>query len=142
MKLFFTLSTVLLLSASSPAPDQPYIQLTEMAAQSQKRIAVYFSGSDWCANCHQFKKKYLDQSAVQQTLQDHYVYYIADFPQRKKLSKEETAMNEALAEKLNPEGIFPLLVIADDQLNPLATIRNGIAFESALQTLNSNLKAK
>ncbi len=35
----------------------------------------------------------------------------ADFPQRTKLSKEQTGWNEKLAEEFNPEGIFPYLLL-------------------------------
>ena len=36
---------------------------------------------------------------------------VADFPQRAKLAKEVVEQNEALAEKYNPKGVFPNLVL-------------------------------
>lgn len=91
--------------------------LQARAVAENKHIVVYFSGSDWCSVCHKFKKGFLSAPMVDSLLQNHFVYYVADFPQRKKLDKETTSLNEDLAERLNPDGIFPLLVIADSALN-------------------------
>lgn len=40
----------------------------------------------------------------------------ADFPRKKTnaLSKEQTAENEKLAEKYNPNGQFPLIILLDE----------------------------
>ncbi len=113
-------------------------RLSGDARQHQKGIAVYFSGSDWCTNCHRFRHNVLEQDTVKALLDHGYVYYIADFPQRKKLAREEIALNEALAEKLNPEGVFPVLVLTDSNWNVKARIYNGNALDGILQKLKSN----
>lgn len=100
----------------APADQQKLKHFTEQAKKEHKYIAVYFSGSDWCVHCHAFDKQVLQRASVQQLLQEHYIFYNADFPQRKKLTADEQRQNEAWAEALNPEGLFPLLVICDEQL--------------------------
>lgn len=100
----------------APADQQKLSRFTEQAMKEHKYIAVYFSGSDWCVHCHAFDKQVLQKASVLQLLQEHYIYYNADFPQRKKLAAEEQQLNAAWAEALNPEGLFPLLVICDEQL--------------------------
>lgn len=90
--------------------------LQEQARQKQRNIAVYFSGSDWCASCHQFKNKVLSQPAIDSVLTQGYVFYVADFPQRRKLADSTRTLNDFLAEKLNPGGIFPSLIVADENL--------------------------
>lgn len=109
--------------------------LQTKAKSENKHIAVYFSGSDWCSICHQFKKKVLDAKEVDSLLNNKYVYHNADFPQRKKLEKELTATNEELAEKLNKEGVFPLLVIVDSDWNIKAKFRGTAKTEEVLVAL-------
>jgi thioredoxin-related protein len=114
--------------------------LQEKAKTSQKNIVVYFSGSDWCSVCHKFKKSLLAQPKVDSLLNSNYVYYVADFPQRSKLDAATTELNEALAERLNPEGVFPLLVIADEQLNIKESITARTPESESLQKLNQHKK--
>lgn len=107
------------------------------AQQEKKNIVVYFSGSDWCSVCHKFKKSFLAQSKVDSLLNNHYVYYVADFPQRSKQDKETVTLNETLAEKLNPEGVFPLLVIADADLK----IKEKITAKTPVEVAEKHLES-
>jgi thioredoxin-related protein len=114
--------------------------LQSKATQSQKNIAIYFCGSDWCSVCNNFKKSFLSNPKVDSLLKNNYVYYMADFPQRTKLEKSIVELNEALAEKLNPEGHFPKLVITDEQLKIKVVIFKNEAFETAYLKLENNSK--
>lgn len=137
MKYLILLLSFFTLSAFHPVAEHEAGELGKQAQAANKNIAVYFSGSDWCVNCYGFKKKYLENESIKVILENDFIYYNADFPQRKKLAKEIVAVNEALAEKLNPEGIFPLLVIADAQLNILSTISPGEQADAAYQKIES-----
>ncbi len=112
--LFMKYSILTLLASLFLANDASFLQ--EQARQKQQNIAVYFSGSDWCASCHKFKEKVLSQPTIDALLTKRYVFYVADFPQRKKLADSTRLLNEFLAEKLNPAGIFPSLIVADEHL--------------------------
>lgn len=90
--------------------------LQEKAKEKHQNIAVYFSGSDWCSSCHQFREKVLSQPGIDSLLKHGYVFYIADFPQRKKLPDSTRVLNDFLAEKLNPSGVFPALILTDENL--------------------------
>lgn len=114
--------------------------LQVQAKEQHKNIAVYFCGSDWCTICHQFRQGFLETPAVDSVLKDGYVYYLADFPQRKKLEASVQAFNNTLAEKLNTNGVFPLLVIADENLNIKSLITKGIDYKVSYQTLIANQK--
>lgn len=83
-----------------------------------KPVLVYFSGSDWCGSCMQFKKNILADSAFAAYLSASFAYYNADFPVRKKQDKQTVADNELLSERYNTEGSYPAIVIvsADGQL--------------------------
>jgi thioredoxin-related protein len=79
--------------------------------QTGKSKLIVFSGSDWCKNCIVFKKKVLSNPDFEVFVRDRLEIITADFPQRTTLSKELIAHNEALAEKYNPNGEFPRIVL-------------------------------
>jgi thioredoxin-related protein len=85
------------------------------ATEKGKYILLNFSGSDWCGPCMKLKKEVLDSEAFLKFAEDKLVLVRADFPRNKKnkLSPEQTKQNEALAEKYNREGKFPLTVLID-----------------------------
>jgi len=87
---------------------------TEAAAEN-KYILLNFSGSDWCAPCIKLKKEVFESEAFTAVAEKQLVLLRADFPRAKKnqLSKELTKHNEALAERYNPSGKFPLTVLLD-----------------------------
>lgn len=77
---------------------------------------LVFSGSDWCIPCIQLEKTILSDSSFLHYAEAHLELVRADFPQRKKLSKEQQKQNEALAAQYNPEGAFPkMLLLHPDQ---------------------------
>lgn len=96
----------------------------EKANQENKNVVLYFSGSDWCGACLKFKKNVLDTDEFLQFSNEKFIFVTLDFPQRSKatdtFSMEE---KEKLAEKYNPKGTFPLLVILDKNGNTLKEIR-------------------
>ena len=83
------------------------------ATAKSKYILLNFSGSDWCGPCIKLKKEVLDSEEFLKFAEDKLVLVRADFPRNKKnkLSSEQTKQNEALAEKYNTEGKFPLTVL-------------------------------
>lgn len=85
------------------------------ATEKSKYILLNFSGSDWCGPCMKLKKEVLDSEEFLKFAEDKLVLVRADFPRNKKnrLSPEQTKQNEALAEKYNNEGKFPLTVLID-----------------------------
>jgi thioredoxin-related protein len=91
-------------------------QATAEAAKSHKLILINFSGSDWCGPCIRERKEIFEKEAFQNYAADHLVLVRADFPRQKKnqLTKEQTKLNEALADKYNPEGKFPYTLLVDE----------------------------
>lgn len=90
-------------------------QAIKIAKSEHKLILLNFSGSDWCAPCIATKREYFGSDAFSAIAKDNLVLLNADFPRKKKnqLSSEQTAKNEALAEKYNKEGNFPLTLLMD-----------------------------
>ena len=86
-----------------------------LAAKYDKKILMYFSGSDWCKPCILLKKEILETEAFLTFAKENLILLEVDFPQKKKnrLSKEQMESNEALAERYNLQGAFPLIVVTD-----------------------------
>lgn len=87
------------------------------AEQSHKFILLNFCGSDWCGPCIKLKKDIFESADFGQYANDHLVLVRADFPRLKKNQPDarQTAHNEALAEKYNNQGKFPLTVLIDSE---------------------------
>lgn len=85
------------------------------ASQRNRYILLNFSGSDWCAPCIRLKNEFFLSTAFIEFSEQNLVLANADFPRLKKnqLEKNQVQHNEALAEKYNPEGRFPLTVLLD-----------------------------
>lgn len=86
-----------------------------LANAEDKPIVLVFSGSDWCAPCIRLKKQILESEEFKAYASEHYVMYNADFPRKKKneLPQALAEANTSLAEKYNPKGHFPLVVVLD-----------------------------
>ncbi len=88
----------------------------KLSQESQKPVLLIFSGSDWCAPCIRFQKTVLASEQFQHYASDHLILLKVDFPQRKKLESEMVMQNERLADRYNPKGQFPhILLLRPDQ---------------------------
>ena len=87
------------------------------AEESNKKLILVFSGSDWCIPCIKLEKEIWENSSFIQYAEQHYVLFRADFPKRKKNKLPETIqqLNDRLASEYNPKGYFPLVVVLDPQ---------------------------
>jgi len=81
------------------------------ARQSGKKVLVIFSGSDWCLPCIRLEKNILTDSSFLQFARERLVMVEADFPQRKKIPPPLKAQYESLADRFDPEGAFPKIVL-------------------------------
>jgi thioredoxin-related protein len=83
------------------------------ARQQGRSILLNFSGSDWCIPCIRLTKDVFEQAPFQQYAAANLVLVRADFPRLKKNqpAKDQVKHNEALAEKYNPAGVFPLTLL-------------------------------
>lgn len=112
-----TLFIVLFFSVLINAQETKTLQNSfNQAKQEHKKVLLYFSGSDWCAPCIKFKKTFIQNEAFQSFASENLIVVNADFPRLKKnaLSAEQTTENEKLADKYNANGIFPLVLLLDE----------------------------
>lgn len=85
----------------------------EEARDQHKMVVLNFSGSDWCAPCFLLKKEIFESKEFGDFADSRLVLVRADFPRQKRnqLPGEQLKYNEALAEKYNPSGKFPLTLL-------------------------------
>lgn len=125
---------VLLLCFAGPAQAQHFeTDFTEAKAKSKeegKTIVLVFSGSDWCKPCIRLKKEILLAPTFTDFSEKNLVVVNLDFPFRKKneLPPAQKQHNESLAERYNPQGDFPLVLI----LNPDESIAKSIPYKVSM----------
>jgi thioredoxin-related protein len=88
---------------------------TKKAKEEKKFVLLNFSGSDWCIPCIRMHKEIFDTDGFKEMAGRKLVLVNADFPRLKKNqpSKEQQKANEAMADKYNASGKFPLTVLLD-----------------------------
>lgn len=82
---------------------------------SDRPLLVSFAGSDWCKPCIMLTREIFETDEFRSYAQENLVLVMADFPRLKKnkLTAQQAAENEKLAELYNKEGSFPLVVLVD-----------------------------
>ena len=110
--LFLTLSSTLF---SQPRWQSNFENARTKAKRDNKPIILNFSGSDWCGPCIKMTRDIFDKDSFINYANSHLVMVRADFPRSKnnQLDPKQTKHNEALAEKYNPQGKFPLTLLLD-----------------------------
>ncbi|HYJ65191.1 MAG TPA: thioredoxin family protein [Parafilimonas sp.] len=105
-------STILFLNASW---QTDFERAKSQAKTENKFILLNFSGSDWCGPCIRLHKEIFDSEVFTKYADENLVLVNADFPRLKKnmLSKEQQKQNDALADKYNTDGAFPLTLLLD-----------------------------
>lgn len=122
--IFFSLFVFLAFSQNG---QTNYQKAAEQAKAEQKAMIIVFSGSDWCAPCIKLDRT-VWQSDVFAKASENWIIYKADFPKKKQnqLGSELKAQNEKLAEKYNPNGIFPLVVM----IQPSGKVLGQLSYEA------------
>lgn len=113
------------------------------AVEQKRPLLLIFSGSDWCAPCIRFNREVLSDTGVEAFLNDRVIIVHADFPQRTTLPTTLVERNEQLAERYNPKGDFPqvLLVNPDKSVRTLLT-HTGATPASFIEEVKLSLNRK
>ena len=98
----------------------------EKAKVEEKPILMVFAGSDWCKPCILLEREVFQHEAFNNFAEKELVLLKLDFPRKRKnaIPKEIKAQHEKLAEKYNPEGAFPLVLLLNYQGEVLQTIQH------------------
>ena len=115
MRLLFSIITFF--SMSTLQWGNNYDQAIQTAKKEHKYILLNFSGSDWCGPCIKLHKEVFTTDQFELLAKDKLVLINADFPRYKKnqLTSTQQKSNDALAEKYNSKGVFPLTVLINTE---------------------------
>lgn len=92
-----------------------YTEAVAGAKEQHKTILLVFAGSDWCAPCKKLDATIWKSDNFRSYAKENYVLYKADFPRKRanRLPDAVAEQNSGLAEKYNPNGYFPLVLLLD-----------------------------
>lgn len=98
----------------------------QKAKEETKPILMVFAGSDWCKPCIMLEREVFENETFKNFAKEKLVLLKLDFPRKRKnaIPKEIKAQHEKLAEKYNPEGAFPLVLVLNPQGDVLHTIQH------------------
>jgi len=84
-----------------------------LASKKNQNIVLVFQGSDWCGPCIKLDREIWSTDIFKEFSKSHFVMLKADFPRKKanQLDSEQIQRNTLLAEKYNPAGYFPFVVV-------------------------------
>lgn len=87
----------------------------QIALKEHKHILLTFSGSDWCGPCIRMHKEIFESQVFRQMADEELVLVQADFPRMKKnqLPAAQQKLNNAAADRYNPQGKFPYTLLLD-----------------------------
>jgi FAD:protein FMN transferase len=123
-RLLSTLVILFILLDGSSLFAQALCNESEAFAKSKelnRPVFLVFSGSDWCIPCIRFDKEIMADSSFIKYAGENLVVLVAEFPQKKKLPPETISQNDKLAEKYNPNGLFPHLLLLSPDGNVITT---------------------
>ena len=129
MKFFIHVFVLLMcLSTFSQNWEVSYDNSIKRAKEESKKLLVVFQGSDWCGPCIKLSKEIWSTEFFIDYSDKSYVMLQVDFPRRKKnsLSESQKEQNAVLAEKFNPRGYFPFVVV----LNSSGKLIGEIGYEN------------
>lgn len=113
----FLFAVLLLISqVITPVWLLDFSEAQQQAKEEHKQLLLNFSGSDWCGPCIRLTKDVFQSPEFQELAAKELVLVRADFPRSKKnqLSAEQQLKNNALAERYNSKGSFPLTLLLDE----------------------------
>ncbi|GGE30711.1 thioredoxin family protein [Psychroflexus planctonicus] len=127
-KIFFLLFICISFTSIAQNWQLDFEQAKQQAQQEKKNILLVFSGSDWCAPCIKLDHEIWQSDVFEAHARENLVMVKADFPKRKnnQLPEEQSKKNAALAERYNPNGYFPFVIL----LNAKGEIINQLGYKN------------
>ena len=103
-----------------------YRTAQQRALRENKKILIFFSGSDWCEQGRALDRDLFRTDAFQRLAAEKYVLYNADFPKYTKLGYEAEERNRRLASRY---GItrFPAVIVVEPKFGTLLVKQVGLS---------------
>jgi protein disulfide-isomerase len=108
----FSIVTLALPAAEAPGWTTDYKAALEQAKADDRRVFLFFTGSDWCSWCKRLNKEILSTPEFTKFAGEKLVLVELDFPRSKSQPKAVKAQNGQLAQQFKIEG-YPTVIILD-----------------------------
>ena len=102
-----------------------YQTAKKQAIRQNKKILIFFSGSDWCEAGRRLNRDLFRTRTFQDLADRKYVLYNADFPKYTRLGQETEESNRRLAARYGIHR-FPAIVVAEPKFGSLLVKQVGI----------------
>jgi thioredoxin-related protein len=116
MKKIFLMMVLLGVALAARAEDLAWLtdaaKAQEQAKAEKKLVLLDFTGSDWCGWCIRLHKEVFSKPEFAEYAKKNLVLVEVDFPNKKKLSKEQQEANQALQKKYAVRG-YPTIILLD-----------------------------
>lgn len=112
-----TFAALALISANAAESLTWLTDLPKAQAQAKtekKLVMLDFTGSDWCGWCIKLNNEVFSKPEFAEYAKKNLVCVEVDFPNKKKLSAQQVAANDALAKKYDIKG-YPTIIVLDGE---------------------------
>ncbi|NQX84392.1 MAG: thioredoxin family protein [Flavobacteriaceae bacterium] len=114
MKLLITFLAIILLPFHKITWETNVENALQNIKNTDKTVLLYFSGSDWCKPCIQLKTDVFETALFADYANEKLELVNIDFKRdQSDTSKTIITYNESIAERYNPKGYFPFVVVLD-----------------------------
>ena len=108
----FLFASLALQAAEPSGWTTDYKAALEQAKTDDRRVFLFFTGSDWCSWCKRLNREILSTPEFQKFASEKLVLVELDFPRSKAQPAAVKAQNAKLAQQFRIEG-YPTVVILD-----------------------------
>ena len=108
----FSIATLALPAAEASGWTTDYNAALEQAKTDDRRVFLFFTGSDWCSWCKRLNGEILSTPEFQKFAGEKLVLVELDFPKSKAQPAAVKAQNAKLAQQFKIEG-YPTVIVLD-----------------------------
>lgn len=114
---------------------ESYRSAKSQAIKENKKILIFFSGSDWCDAGRILSRDVFRTKAFQELAAQKYVLYNADFPKYTRLGQEQEDRNKRLASRYGIHR-FPAVVVVEPRFGSMLVKHVGMTRATPKQLLD------
>ncbi|MBO4647744.1 MAG: thioredoxin family protein [Lentisphaeria bacterium] len=105
---------------------ESYRSARNQALRENKKVLIFFTGSDWCVEGQTLERNLFRTDAFQRLADEKYVLYLADLPKYTRLGQAKEETNRHLARRY---GItrFPAVVVVEPRFGGMVARQIGMS---------------
>ena len=117
-----------------------YRNAKNQALRENKKILIFFTGSDWCGAGQDLERNLFRTIPFQRLADEKFVLYLADFPKYTRIGQEKEDRNRSLARRYGIIG-FPAVVVVEPKYGGMLVRQIGMGGGMTPQKLLEKLAA-